>query len=94
MGWKNFSYWFKGGIIGLIIGIICAFIRVNISFKLLEYLFLPVQLILWGLFPDGWAQQGTTIIGFIMFATYGLILGVLIGWIVGKVKGKSVKKKR
>ena len=99
MGWKNFSYWFKGGII---LGI------VSFAINLLMWLFLGVSndsgiilgffnlfsIYLVDLFTGeyNYSLLNHILLIIITFVVW-FVIGAVIGWIVGKVKEKSVKRR-
>ena len=90
MGWRTWSYWLKGGLIGLILGII---ISLNELFIGLGGMFL-YNLSLGSLF-DAIAVLTSEGIGFIIMFI-GIILvytiyGAIIGVIYGKIKNRNKK---
>ena len=100
MGWKNWSYWLKGGIIGLVI-----FLIITVLFQLLTssisvvptrsnlfvYFLMPgiISALMWC--GDCQAKGGEPIMISMMVVisiiTYFLI-GAIIGYIYGKIKNK------
>ena len=89
MGWKNWSYWLKGGMIGfifytgvLLIGIFnCYYEITDLTCKLSLYLtnFILAVHDLNGIHNNA---DGYGIIPFITFAIY-IFAGMLVGWIYG-----------
>mgnify|MGYP001560911697 FL=1 len=96
MGWKDWSYWLKGGIIGLVIAIL---------FIILS-LFIPTKCI--GLTEDGQActpPKGIESITFnlnsllyaldkiLLLILLLIVIGSIIGFIYGKIKSRKKSKK-
>ncbi|MEK6891042.1 MAG: hypothetical protein AABX03_02795 [Nanoarchaeota archaeon] len=80
MGWKSWSYWLKGGIIGLLLPI---FFSICMIFLFLiggankrEFLS-----------ADGSGAMMTVFALF--FGIIFMIIGIIIGFIIGKVKSKN-----
>jgi len=102
MGWKNWPYWLKGGLIGVGIGIILAVIGIIAVIERPlagEFLYF-VQLI--GIFGLGSFLQtdcvgeacfGNVFIALILmpigYLIKGLLVGAITGWVVGKIKAKK-----
>ncbi|MBI2631989.1 hypothetical protein HYW75_03225 [Candidatus Pacearchaeota archaeon] len=90
MGWKNWPYWLKGGVIGIIFIYLILLLGI---FNILNensflYILLLPALVVFFYFPytfnlGGYEWQ------FITYSIYGLIIGALIGWIYGKIKKKK-----
>ena len=107
MGWKNWSYWLRGGIVFDLL--------VIIIFLLLYVLWLIIggsgiySLMNLILFPLYWIFQVTRPVtflevfvfgsflpnfqGIIILLTIYFIIGAIIGWIVGKIKKRKVNEK-
>lgn len=89
MGWKDWNYWLKGGIIGaivyLIIVVIWMFsippIKPTFLSQALEILISPFSFLGFGILIPGVLPIAAAILGF--------ILGAIIGWIVGKIKNRN-----
>jgi len=93
MGWKDWSYWLKGGIIGLVISLLIT----------LSTMFMPVYCI--GLSQDGtgcvsptgidaWKYNFNSLFDdtfgiIILFIVSLFIIGAIIGWIYGKIKQRK-----
>jgi len=75
MGWKDFGYWIKGGVIGLVLFLIfyiIGFFVSGISFSTyLAVTFSP--------------SEAFTIITYVILAVF-IVIGMVIGWIYGKIK--------
>lgn len=103
MGWKDWPYWLKGGFTGLFI-IVLIFL-LNIFLDLIEgkVLFGGEGNMLFFYFASGpalfiFSSLDKPSIGPMAFIIYllftlleYLIIGILIGWIVGKFKSKNVQ---
>jgi hypothetical protein len=100
MGWKNWAYWKKGGIIGLVFGIILSifafldsfFLSTNyIPYFVYNLLFGPIViLILILLCPGGdYCLMDTTLPIFIALILEYFAVGAIIGLIVGKIKKRK-----
>jgi hypothetical protein len=102
MGWKNLSYWLRGGVIGLVVGLV-----VNIITSILENIYslnivqtIPSKPYIVDLLI-GFINIPNSIIFAIMFyifyiielAFYWFIIGALAGWLVGKIKSKKIEGK-
>ena len=84
MGWKNWSYWLRGAVIGIIASIVVFFLGWNMpscwNFGTQQT---PAYCHL--LFPiNGTIGGAPGIISILLYIVYGAI----IGWIVGKIKSK------
>ena len=97
MGWKNWSSWVKGGIIGLGIALILFIIIILIpgtthsSTVLKDSIAKIAQSLDWILFIlNGGYCDGMSCI-FMMFTIWPsyFCIGALIGWIVGKIKSQA-----
>lgn len=77
MGWKDWPYWLKGGIIGGGIGFVLSLLS---SFSI----------IIRGLVFGGWPD--IELIWFdLLLILSTFIVGAVIGWIYGKIKSKTKK---
>jgi hypothetical protein len=103
MGWKELSYWLRGGIIALIVYMPIFAWGLNgdllaggegcwgFCMALAE---LPAIVIISLLFDGAKLREligtwGIVILGFLLTALVYFAIGALIGWIVGKIKNKS-----
>lgn len=96
MGWKDWSYWLKGGIIGLIISTIVIVIAL---LQLINYAIIKWPLlILINLFANQYVAisqcSGDSCIGFLFFVPLLVfieffVIGAIIGWIYGKIKQRK-----
>ena len=98
MNWKEWSYWLKGGIIGLVLGIVIFIVHdIHPSFEtfaLLYRLSFPSVLLL--NFFLGFAplfripvMDARQILHFFLIVLNLFVVGVIIGWIVGKIRNKK-----
>ena len=79
MGWKDWPYWLKGGIIGLIVGLITLISKLILSFMFID--------------DTGNAPIYTLgIKSFLLSQLLGflgtIIIGLVIGWVYGKIKNR------
>ena len=103
MGWREWPYWLKGGLIGLVIAIslfTLSFlsecrnlgVSVNCPFWLFFILVLPYFLISLMIaaisFKLGLTIPTGIILGFIGYSIY-ILIGAFIGWIYGKIKQRK-----
>jgi len=87
MGWNNWSYWLRGGIIGAIILLILVIFDLVSGDNLF---FIIPSLLVWSLGGGDTITQSTEkILTYIIFTLYGFIIGIILGWIVGKIKYKK-----
>jgi len=90
MGWKNLSYWLRGGVIGIIIYIVLlpfAFIFPP-PYYIISLLTIPLNPILnSGIFGDN------VIVFIIIKGIYLFLLSALIGLVIGKIKQKVKSNK-
>ena len=102
MGWKNWSYWFKGGVIGIIFHIVNLLIGLLLVLIIPDYI--PLRyfeyIVLWpGLVPGKFYGRqpcygedcltATGLFGSFIIAMIGyFLIGIIIGWIYGKIKNK------
>jgi len=105
MGWKNYSSWLKGGIIGGLVGIgynllLFFLTRTNFGrdllFGFLEKIFRPISVLgnFWCdtfIFPRCLEEscRCSLLIPKLIFIFLLIFIGILIGWIYGKIKAKS-----
>ncbi len=93
MGWKNWSYWLRGGVIGgvigLIVGLLVLFLRDIFNNSFLQVLNLPSFVIAFALCYENLFCSNIiyVISSFIVF----FILGAIIGFIYGKIKNRKQK---
>lgn len=87
MGWRNWSYWLRGGIIGLFIGIILEVIG-TICFPFAGFpsqcpptIILHLPLI------------SLSNLGYIALILVSIIIGTVIGFIIGKIKSLNGRKR-
>jgi len=86
MGWKNWSYWLKGGVIGILMGFFTFLFLLNNE----EYpsFLLPARIV-WHYICN---LSGSSICFFsvaLSIITYYFLLGALICYIYGKIKNKN-----
>lgn len=99
MGWKDWSYWLKGGVIALIIQILFflidslngSFLDTRISLPLIIIWILMGSLNLsFGCYNKGVITLSNCtsyiIVSFILNLLLYFLVGALIGWIIGKVR--------
>ena len=97
MGWKNWSSWLKGGIIGIVIFLILLALSVIIDFPrgefgnifewILMWLGVPIIMLARVLFS---IEIGPPLTNFyIIMIPYSFIVGVIIGLIVEKIKSRK-----
>ena len=96
MGWKDWPYWLKGGIIVSVFALIfrlagsmfLLFDSSNIFERILSYIsfFLGYP---FGIPLANILNTGITIIDFILFLIFYSLIGALIGWIYGKIKSRK-----
>jgi len=106
MGWKDLPYWLKGGIIGLVFALTLSLVFLSIhEFRLFGGVDGLFNFIIWiilvlvpGLliniffnFSLGEKALSTTFQIFVFSSIFYFILGSIIGWIVGKIKGGNKK---
>lgn len=91
MGWKDWSYWLKGGIIGSIAGLplsilnfACAWAERGIC-QPINFIPRIFEQLLSGLTGSG----GSYFVFFISGLFYYALLGILIGWVYGKIKNRN-----
>ena len=103
MFWKNWSYWVRGGIIGILSWLIIAFLAYFLS-TYLESGFLVwilFILVILALFPTIFIQGESvfttgldalnlpTALGYILIVIFWFVIGALIGFIIGRLKSKK-----
>jgi fructose-specific phosphotransferase system IIC component len=90
MFWKKWAIWYKGAIIGFIVGLI-------LSIGLLKDMVIWSSIARPGLITCNILSQCSQciqckVIGFIFNLIYGFVIGAFVGWLIGKSrKVKSVK---
>ncbi|PIN93035.1 hypothetical protein COU54_04765 [Candidatus Pacearchaeota archaeon CG10_big_fil_rev_8_21_14_0_10_31_24] len=98
MGWKDWSYWLKGGIIGICIGIIIDLLYFFFMYSFPEWFdgFIIFVTFDFGFIISPLVCKGSlacilidVLITLILFVFEVAILGALIGWIYGKIIGKK-----
>jgi len=103
MGWKNWPYWLKGGIVFTVIELIFLFLQtfltdfINYFNENYNYPFILASML-------GWATAGFdspnllapfgAVIFIVYFLSFSFIIGALIGFIVGKIKSSKRGKKK
>ena len=94
MGWKNLSYWLKGGIIGIIVLIILFIIGLILdliirpSFFPYTFMMIFLPLIPFMFIIEAFGIDFGDVFLFIAPPAY-FTIGVIIGLIVGKIKSKK-----
>ena len=83
MGWKNWPYWLRGGLIGIIVGIILLSIGERTS--------LPIE---GNIFSSASYADGPFLYIVIFALIIFFIIGAIIGLIVGKIKSKRLKTQK
>jgi hypothetical protein len=88
MGWKNWSYWVKGGVIGLVVLIILVAIEMFYcpEFVKLGY---SKQSICSLVRSVGFDFGGGSTVSWTIFFVSFLLIGALIGFIYGKIKQRG-----
>lgn len=79
MAWKNWSYWLKGGIIGIILIIVLILVMV----------FTPLDLKPSLIATNSDAYQTIAVVPLLLIEWF--VYGALIGWIYGKIKQRGKK---
>lgn len=87
MGWKDWPYWLKGGIIGVILLLILSLFAVATPKSDMGNVFSWAIILI--AFPFMLTYEDSQMLNFILFPIYFFILGAIIGWIVGKIKSKE-----
>ncbi len=93
--WKKWANWFKGAIIGLIVGL---FVSLGIVYnniiltKLASPGFITCQMLTECNDQLGYCVA-CNIVGLIFNLIYGFVIGALIGWLIGKGLNKESNKK-
>lgn len=99
MGWKAWPSWVKGGEIGLIISLV-SLLLISISGNygedlpgflvlLLAYLYFPVVILPTTQIIDNLGNVGGRLLMGLFLLVFYFLVGVVIGWIVGKLRNKS-----
>ena len=87
MGWKDWSYWVRGGMIGLLIlplFVILFLLDIEAPIKILPFLDFIGLVICGGKF----CQDIGGAIHFLTIPLSIILIGALIGWLVGKFRKK------
>ncbi len=92
MGWKDWSYWLKGGVIGLVIYLLIATVSsIAWSDKLIipfvSFSGLIFNNFLAPLLGNGFLTESISII--ILSLIFYFISGSIIGWLYGKIKNRG-----
>ena len=92
MGWKDWPYWLKGGVIGLVF-VLILFLLIyfnllgsSISGTLGIFIVVITFIGALGLCPENACQFYTA--GLLILLIESFIIGAIIGWIIGKIKNK------
>ncbi len=96
MGWKNWSYWLRGGVMGGIIFFILFGDIFAYSFNFISYAFIPLSFLkkIFVLLGIKMSSIFNIFITFIFMLLEGFILGSLIGYIYGKIKNRKKGEER
>ena len=88
--WKKWSYWLRGGVIGLAVYILLVLSNISPVVKLFAEIQQSVANIFLSSTPT-FAQmlRFAYLFSFVIAPLIWFGIGALIGWIVGKVKGKK-----
>ena len=92
--WKHGGYWLKGGILGIVSGIISILLALIFeSFLMLSFPVIVIVMIVFSCAPHSQTCSGANpiIALFILGILYWFLIGAFIGWIYGKVKNRSAK---
>ena len=93
MGWKNWPYWLRGGIIGLIIEVLAypVFFLCLSNYDYICLIFLFPSSFIGPLveLTDSIGPQITMSTFLIINAIIVIILGIVIGWVIGKIKSRK-----
>jgi hypothetical protein len=81
MAWKNWPYWLRGGLIGLVIGI----------WPLGQFLVIPTNLLLHSMGFYFGIKSEVVYLGYVLL--HHIILGALIGLLIGEIKSRKNKGK-
>lgn len=94
MNWKDWSYWFKGGVISLIVllvlGVLSFITPSGDMGNIYQWIIIFMALPLIPLFSS-LAVYDVGVLAILMLSVYFFLLGSLIGWIVGKIASKLSK---
>jgi len=97
MGWKNWSYWLKGGVIGLVLEIIIVGLL-----TIQKYLFCKQIICFYQVFNlagtvcmncNDSADFSVSLILILGITIVSILIGSIIGWIVGKIKSRNNSKR-
>ncbi len=95
MAWKDWSYWFRGGLSLGFIGILLFFIW-QVSY--INHKYIISDLISSLSFPIGYLvyyfSDFSLLIIIPLYFIYYFIIGALIGWIYGKIKNRNVENNK
>ncbi len=80
MGWKNWSYWLRGGVIGLILGFVLEFGILITAKSCADWSFSTCSIL------ENIINK--TILS-LAWGVVGIILGIIIGWLYGKIKNRK-----
>jgi len=96
MGWKNWSYWLRGGIISVIIYLIlllitflCAENASGEGFVCL--LFFVPTLLLMPLYQAIFGYPEPVYLAYVFFVIFWFVIGAVVGLIIGKIKRRKMK---
>ncbi|MBI2650283.1 hypothetical protein HYX04_03140 [Candidatus Woesearchaeota archaeon] len=98
--WGKLKYWQKGGVIGLIFGLIVFYFSFSPFYDspfliiLIALPYLSFATILWilnALPNDPLAPEGIVVIAVYLSPIFYTLLGILIGLIIGKIKKKWLR---
>lgn len=95
--WKNLPYWIRGGIIGIVIAIILSLIVIlfrEFDNPITFFVGLGILFVnLWFAYLINCRFESCLIanlyIFMILFIIESFLIGVIIGWVVGKIKNKK-----
>jgi hypothetical protein len=96
MGWKNWPYWLKGGLISIFVFLVSS-IPSLFSFQIDALSIVALLLgilgtLLWVVFANYFPKESFPLfietIVFIVSVLSSFLVGSLIGWIYGKIKSK------
>ncbi len=102
MGWKNWPYWIRGGLLGAIITIIgyIFIIMVGIGFPILFYIPDIIIALPYRFIAKSFVYNilGSNLGSYVLLFSYiiaifpNFIIGAIIGLIIGKIKSKKQKE--
>ncbi len=106
MGWRDWSYWVKGGLIFdvlvILVGLIllpfkfewCIFTCTKVFYSL--YLYFPVAYMIKSIFGDNFgfnSNLGNLLLVTTLSIVFYFVIGAIIGWIYGKIKQRREQKR-